>query len=151
MLYRVKLFWEISQSSLQNTCNGHSIFTKLQVIGRNFIKQDSNNEMFSEIFIFLFMKCFSFPLFDEAPVEAATGSVNLKNFATFTGKQLCWNLFLIKLQSWRTATLVKKKTPTRVFSCEYYEIFKNTNFEKHLRMAATTPVNDCSWMFLTLK
>ena len=31
--------------------------------------------MFSEIFIFLFMKCFSFPLFDEAPVEAATGSV----------------------------------------------------------------------------
>ena len=75
MLYRVKLFWEISQSSLQNTCNGHSIFTKLQVIGRNFIKQDSNNEMFSEIFIFLFMKCFSFPLFDEAPVEAATGSV----------------------------------------------------------------------------
>ena len=25
----------------------------------------------------------------------------LKNFAVFTRKQLCWNLFLIKLQTWR--------------------------------------------------
>ena len=29
-----------------------------------------------------------------------------------------------------------KKTPTQVFSCEYYEIFKNTYFEEHLGTAA---------------
>ena len=32
----------------------------------------------------------------------------LKNFAIFTGKHLCWRLFLIKLQYWRLAFLLKK-------------------------------------------
>ena len=36
------------------------------------------------------------------------------------------------LQAWRTATLLKK-TPTHVFKCEYWEIFKNSFFIKHLR------------------
>ena len=49
----------------------------------------------------------------------------LKNFAIFTGKHLCWNLFLIKLKGWRPVTLLKKDSYTGVF-CEYYEIFKNT-------------------------
>ena len=34
--------------------------------------------------------------------EAATGGVKkdvLKKFTNFTGKQLCWSLFLIKLQA----------------------------------------------------
>ena len=31
-------------------------------------------------------------------LEAATGSV-LKNFVIFTGKHLCWSLFLINLQA----------------------------------------------------
>ena len=34
--------------------------------------------------------------------EAATGSAItgvLKNFANFTGKHLCWSLFLMKLQA----------------------------------------------------
>ena len=30
-----------------------------------------------------------------------------------------------------------KKTPTQEFSCCYYNIFKNTYFEKHLRAAAS--------------
>ena len=30
----------------------------------------------------------------------------------------------------------QKETPTQVFSCKYFEIFKNTYFEKHLRTAA---------------
>ena len=44
-----------------------------------------------------------------------------KNFAVFTGKQLCWSFFLIKLQ---------------VFSCEYCAILKNIYFEEHLCTAA---------------
>ena len=35
---------------------------------------------------------------DDDYLEAATGGV-LKNFIIFTGKHLCWSLFLIKLQA----------------------------------------------------
>ena len=39
----------------------------------------------------------------------------LKTFAIFTGKHLCWSLFLIKLQPWRPATLLKRDSNTDVF------------------------------------
>ena len=39
------------------------------------------------------------------------------------------SLFLIKLQAFRPATLLKK-TPTQVLSCEYWEIFKNSFFHR---------------------
>ena len=42
---------------------------------------------------------------------------------------MCWSLFLIKLQAFRAATLLKKKTPTHVFSCKYCENFKNAYLE----------------------
>ena len=37
------------------------------------------------------------------------------------------------------------KTPIRMFSCEYWEISKNTYFEEHLRTAASeeTLGSDC--------
>ena len=35
---------------------------------------------------------------DDDYLEAATGGV-LKNFVIFTGKDLCWSIFLIKLQA----------------------------------------------------
>ena len=40
----------------------------------------------------------------------------LKNFAIFTGKNLCWSLFLIKFQDWRPAFLFKKRLQRRCFS-----------------------------------
>ena len=46
-------------------------------------------------------------------------------------KRLCWSLYLIKLKTWRPAFLLKK-TPTQVFSCEYFEIFKDCFFIEHL-------------------
>ena len=72
--------------------------------------------------------------------EGATGRKGsikiavLKNFTIFTGKHLCRSLFFIKLQA--GLQLYYKETPTQVFSCEYFEIFKNTYFGKHLRTAA---------------
>ena len=69
----------------------------------------------------------------------------LKNFASFTGKHPCWSLFLIKLQAFRVATLLKE-TPTQVFSSEICEIFKNTYFEEFLRMTAS--VVPFSWLSL---
>ena len=50
----------------------------------------------------------------------------LKNYAIFIGKHLCWSLFLLK-------RLFQKETPTKVFSCEYCKIFKNTFFTENLR------------------
>ena len=49
----------------------------------------------------------------------------LKNFVNFTRKHLCCSLVFTKLQVFRAATL-------QVFSCEIWEILKNTYFEEHL-------------------
>ena len=39
----------------------------------------------------------------------------LENFPNFTGKHLCWSLFLMKLQAFRCATLLKRESNTGVF------------------------------------
>ena len=56
----------------------------------------------------------------------------LRNLANSTGKQLCWSLFLIKLQAWGLQ-LHLKETPKQVFSCEIYKSFKNIFFTEHLQ------------------
>ena len=38
-----------------------------------------------------------------------------KNFTKLTGKHLCWSLFLIKLQTWRPSTVLKKRLQHRCF------------------------------------
>ena len=55
--------------------------------------------------------------------EAATGDI-LKNFANFTGKHLCWSLFVTKLQAFRPATPLKvdSRTPEQLFLCIDYFI-----------------------------
>ena len=60
----------------------------------------------------------------------------LRNFAKFTGKQLCRNFFLNKVADLRPATLLKK-TLAQVFSCEFCEIYKNTFFHKTPLVAAS--------------
>ena len=56
----------------------------------------------------------------------------LRNFAKFTGKCLRQSLFFNKIAGLRPAALLKKAL-TQVFSCEFYEIFKNSFFVEHLR------------------
>ena len=50
----------------------------------------------------------------------------LKNFAIFTGKSLCLSLYLIKLQAFRSATLLKRDFNTGVF------LWILRNLQKHL-------------------
>ena len=50
----------------------------------------------------------------------------LRNFAKFTGKQLCQRL-----------NFIKKESLAQVFSCEFCEISKNTFFTEHLRTTAS--------------
>ena len=61
----------------------------------------------------------------------------LKKFAIFTVEHLCLCLFLIKLLALRAATLLKRVFKTRVFYCEYCEIFKNSFFYRTPLMAAS--------------
>ena len=59
-----------------------------------------------------------------------------KNFTIFTGTQLCWSLFLIKLLGFRPATLFKRDSQTGVFLCAQCENFKYTFFYRTPLVAA---------------
>ena len=54
----------------------------------------------------------------------------VNNFEKFTGKYLCWSLF-IKVG---TITL-SKKTPAQAVSCKFCNILNSTSFVKQIRMA----------------
>ena len=58
----------------------------------------------------------------------------LRNFATFTGKHLCQSLFFYEVAGLRpqACNFIKNETLAQLFSCEFYEIFKNTFFTEHL-------------------
>ena len=51
--------------------------------------------------------CFLRACLQKQPFAAVFQNRCFKNFAIFTGKLLCWSLFLIKLQSWRPAFIKK--------------------------------------------
>ena len=70
------------------------------------------------------------------PPEGFRKKGTLKNFTIFTGKHLFWDIFLLKLQACRPATLLKRDSNT-VFSREFCEIFKKTYLGEHLRTTAS--------------
>ena len=55
----------------------------------------------------------------------------LKNFAEFSGQHLCQSLFFHNVSG--SSTFLQKETLAKVFSWEFFEIFKNTFFTKHFR------------------
>ena len=63
-LFCMKLFWEISEISQQNTCTGTSILIKLQVLGLQPEKRDYDNDIF-----FWSSWNFSWQTFYRAPVN----------------------------------------------------------------------------------
>ena len=69
----------------------------------------------------------------------------------FTEKHVWQNLFIIKL----SLQLYYRKTPTQVFSCEFFEIIMGKFFIKHLwRLLLNADdwknTRDCWYLFLTL-
>ena len=72
----------------------------------------------------------------------------LKSFAIFRGKQLCWSLFLIKLQALVLQHYLKeKRDPNTCISCEYCKIFKNSFFYRTLLVAASAESKICLWYY----
>ena len=77
----------------------------------------------------------------------------LENFSNFTGKHLSRSLFLIKLQAWRPATLLKRDSDTGVFLWNLRN-FYNTFFYRTLLcgcfwvlidFASSTRLSDSAW------
>ena len=65
-----------------------------------------------------------------------------RNFASFTGKQLCWSLFLIELQTFRPAALLEIDSNTDVFLW---------NLQDHLIWSLRTPASEtCSFTWTAL-
>ena len=56
-------------------------------------------------------------MFQKQPPEMFYKRAVHKNFAIFTGKQLCWSLFLIKLPGFSPAGLLKRDSSRIVFLC----------------------------------
>ena len=50
---------------------------------------------------------------------------------------MCESPFFNKIAALSPTTLLKKETLAQVFSCEYYEISKNTFFTEHLWTTAS--------------
>ena len=65
----------------------------------------------------------------------------LRNFAKFTGKQICQSLFFSKVADLRPAALLKKRL-AQMFSCESCEIFKNTFLTEHIWATASEKNSD---------
>ena len=78
-----------------------------------------------------------------------------KNFAIFAGKHLCWNIFFNKNEGLQACAIIK--TPTQVFSYEYWEIFNYTYFDVSLKKKktvlkpATWKKLVFSWCFLSFR
>ena len=91
-------------------------------------------------FIFLRrFKYFSWCRSNRSQILFKTGALN--HFPTYTGRTLCWSLFLIRLQAWRPATLLKK-TSTQVLSCEYCEILKSSFLYRTPTVSASRGVSE---------
>ena len=59
----------------------------------------------------------------------------------YSHENTCVGVFFNKVASLQACNFIKNETPTQVFSCEYFEIFKNTYFQEHLERAASEDPN----------
>ena len=76
------------------------------------------------------------------PLELFCKKGVLRNFANFTGKHLCWSLFLIELQTFKPAALLKIDSNTDVFLW---------NLQDHLIWSLRTPASEtCSFTWTAL-
>ena len=92
----------------------------------------------------LFVNAYNVKLFQRqttTPPEVFCKKGVLKSFAKFTGKHLCWSLFISGDSSTGDSSTGKKVTLVLVLSCEICELFPCTCLVEHLRMAASV------WIF----
>ena len=74
----------------------------------------------------------------------------LKNFAIFTGKHLCWSLFLIKLQV-LACDFIKKRLQHRCFPVTIAKFLGAAFFKEHLQWLLKHHPNSISRIYMFLK
>ena len=106
------------QNSQENTCPRETL---TQVFSCEFCKISKNNFLSNASRRLLLIGgltcwfwCVKFAGW-EAAVRMFLKIGVFKNFSIFTGKQLCWSVFLIKLQAWRPETLLTRDSNTGSF------------------------------------
>ena len=71
------------------------------------------------------------------PPEVIYKKGAFKNFAIFTGKHLCQNLFFNKVVGLRPATSLKKRLWHRCFSVNFEKLLKNNLYTEYLWATAS--------------
>ena len=126
MIIRNTLSWEIINGNciIENTM--HPVpkipFKNIKLIKKFHLNETNQPQTF---FCLTSLWKYSQGCIQNLPPDVLYKKAALKNFIIFTGKLLCWSLFLIKLQV------------SQIFSCEKCEIFKNNYFKEHLWTAAS--------------
>ena len=108
-----KIFLKILQISQKNVFAGVPFLIKLQAGNLKLSEAATGNVLLKKVFL---KRCTGVPV-------VHTSSTQNRCFWTIhkiRSKYLCWSLFLIKLQFWGLATLLKK-SPTQMLSCEIYK------------------------------
>ena len=74
----------------------------------------------------------SFKIFRSSHPEVFCKKGVVKNFAKFTGKHLCWSLFLNKVTGFKTATLLKERIQHKCFPVNFSKLLTVAFFtEQH--------------------
>ena len=87
------------------------------VLGRcisHYSEYVSNNRIWIRLCLLYYFFHFESIKFRSSRWQMSIKKEVFKNFAIFTGKHLCWSLFVIKLPAYKPANLLKE-TPTQVF------------------------------------
>ena len=80
-------------------------------------------EIYHIIFLFFYQQM--------QPPEVVCKKAALRNFAIFTGKHLCWSLFLIKLQAFKCFSMNIAKTSILRNICEWMLLYQSELFMFH--------------------
>ena len=90
----------------------HAYYESKEMFGHKYIKQNYIQNWFSELTKMALHEGFLSGcgvFIQKQPHEVSYKKAVLKNITIFTGKHLCWSLFLIKLQAPKASSFIKKK------------------------------------------
>ena len=111
-----EVFWKTSQNSQISTRSSHpEVFCQKKRVLQDFAK--FTEKQFCRIVFFNTVAGWKLESVRTSHWRCSVKQGILKNFANSTGKNLCWSLFLVMLQFWGAATLLKK-TLAHLLSCE---------------------------------
>ena len=65
--------------------------------------------------------------FKNQPPEVFCKKRALENLANFTGKYLCWSLFLINLQAWGLESFLNRDSITCIFPAKFAKFLRATS------------------------